>query len=162
MWPTLKMKTFKTMSLILLVRIYKFDVAISFFIQSFKYYSTLCSSSKLVICMFSIFVGVDAQCRQKEQLRAGQMEDCTALKHFDYFTGSEVSYALSFAFLGATLPGKNQAIKAYWLTCLKQCYECKFKMSLLYFFFFFYNYSLYCYTHLFGKMANETIPTTED
>ena len=39
-------------------------------------------------------------CPQPFQLNDSILAPCTELKHFDYFSGSEYSYALSLAFLG--------------------------------------------------------------
>ncbi|XP_053406292.1 dual oxidase 2-like [Mercenaria mercenaria] len=58
--------------------------------------------------------GSSDQCFQPEQLRADTsdqldgvpvLEKCTPLQHYDYFSGSEASFALSFLALGLCIPG---------------------------------------------------------
>lgn len=63
-------------------------------------------------------------CRQPCQLNSNQnvpcnvngvevtllSENCTSLKHYDYFTGSGAAYILTFLGLGLCVPGMHQFI----------------------------------------------------
>ena len=70
--------------------------------------------------MTFIFLTADS-CPQPEQLTADSgntynntdeiiIENCTTIKYYDYFSGSEYSYALSFLALGLVIPGNNNLL----------------------------------------------------
>ncbi|XP_064609284.1 dual oxidase 2-like [Liolophura sinensis] len=53
----------------------------------------------------NLFVfGAGDPCPQPFQLNESHIEPCTEIRRFDYFSGSEVSFALSFLFLGLCVP----------------------------------------------------------
>uniref|UniRef100_H2Z327 NAD(P)H oxidase (H2O2-forming) n=1 Tax=Ciona savignyi TaxID=51511 RepID=H2Z327_CIOSA len=54
-----------------------------------------------------------ALCPQPMQLNETDMEECTSPKTFDYFTGSEWSYALTFASFGLFTLGSKALLKHY-------------------------------------------------
>ena len=47
--------------------------------------------------MYCFFVIITAKCRVKT---SGVMEQCTELQTYDYFSGSEISFALTFLLVG--------------------------------------------------------------
>jgi len=52
-----------------------------------------------------------ALCEQPFQLSETDMEECSPPESYDYFTGSEVSFALTFLAVGLFAVGKNNHLK---------------------------------------------------
>lgn len=82
------------------------------FNKVFKVASVL--NSKLINSLFVSFF-LEDPCPQPSQLKADSdqmeqsiptIENCTRLQHYDYFSGSEISFPLTFIFLGLCVPGK--------------------------------------------------------
>ena len=77
----------------------RFIAALFFILELFSSH-IYCIPSKHKTSFFFLFVDDLALCPQPMQLSELDMENCTSPESYDYFTGSEVSFALSFLAIG--------------------------------------------------------------